>query len=238
MARPSQLPDPRPRSRPAAGLPAVTPRQIVDAAVALTMEHGLEKWTVRQLAAVVQAYPAVVYHHVGSRDAVLAEVLERVVGMLPVPPAELPWRDWFRVLLGELRGVLRRYPGVARRFSLHGPGVRAAGPIIDRGVRLLQEAGFGKESVLTYNLLLGTACQFLAMEDDRAANPEIRAQMSEAYRAVRDRDDQPGLAAMGKLVDDLAANPDQVAGYYAGFYDYAVERTLDGAAARLAVLRG
>ncbi|GGS31305.1 TetR/AcrR family transcriptional regulator [Actinokineospora fastidiosa] len=207
MARPTPT---RPRSRPAAGLPAVTPARIIDAAVALTMEHGLEKWTVRQLAAVVQAYPAVVYHHVGSRDAVLAEVLERVVGMLPVPPEELPWRGWFRVLLGELRGLLSRYPGVARRFALHGPGVRAAAPIVDRGVRLLQEAGFGKESVLTYNLLLVTACQFLAMEDDRAANPEARP----------------------------AENPEQVAGYYASFYDYAIERCLDGAAARLAVLTG
>lgn len=229
MVRPSQLPGTRPRSRPAAGLPAVTPDQIVEAAVALTMKHGLERWTIRQLAGVVQAYPAVVYHHVGGRDAVLAAVLERVVGMLRSPPAELPWRDWFRVLLGELRAVLRRYPGVARRFSLHGPGISAAGPIIDRGVALLRAAGFGEESAPTCNLLLGTACQLLAVEDDREARAATPVGLSAAHRA-----DLPGLVALGAFVDELSASAER----RAGFYDYAVERCLDGAAARLAVLLG
>ncbi|MFJ9841566.1 TetR/AcrR family transcriptional regulator [Kitasatospora sp. NPDC101155] len=237
MASRASIPDSRPRSRWAAGLPAITAEKIVDQALVLTETHGLDNWTVRQLAAAIEAYPAVVYHHVGDREAVVNAVLERVVGMLPVPPTALPWRDWFRVLLSGMRGVLRRYPGVARRLAAHGPGVERAAPIIDRGVTLLQEAGFGKESVLAYNVLLGTACQLMAIEDDREHNPELRARMSQLYAQSRTREDMPGLAAMGAFVHEVSEQPDQLAGFYASFYDYAVERTLDGIAARLEQVR-
>ncbi|SDD10240.1 TetR/AcrR family transcriptional regulator [Actinokineospora iranica] len=212
--------DTRPRSRYAAGLPAITAERIVDEALRLTEEHGLENWTLRQLAAAVEAYPAVVYHHVGDREAVAAAVLDRVAGMIPLPPAALPWRDWFRVLLGELRVVLRRYPGTARRLAARGPGVERAAPIADRGVALLREAGFGTESVLAHTTLLGTACQFIATEDDRGA---------EVHRA--------DPAATGEFAHDIAEHPESVPGFFAGFYDYVVERTLDGMAARLARIR-
>ncbi|MFI6688552.1 TetR/AcrR family transcriptional regulator [Streptomyces sp. NPDC050485] len=237
MAPRASIPDSRPRSRWAAGLPAVTAEKIVDQALILTETHGLDNWTVRQLATAIEAYPTVVYHHVGDREAVVNAVLDRVVGMLPVPPTALPWRDWFRVLLSGLRGVLRRYPGVARRLAAHGPGVERAAPIIDRGVTLLQEAGFGKESVLAYNVLLSTACQLVAIEDDRERSPELRAKMSELYAQSRTREDLPGLAAMGAFVEEVSGQPDQLAGFYASFYDYAVERTLDGIAARLEQIR-
>lgn len=228
----------RPRSRWASGLPAVTPDQIIDAALGLTSQYGLEEWTVRQLANAVQAYPAVVYHHVGDREAVVNAVLERVVMMLPVPPAELPWRDWFRVLLGELRRVLRRYPGTARRLAMHGPAVAGAATLIDRGVRALQDAGFGRESVLAYNVLLSVACQFIAIEDDRERNSAARKQMAEVHGQFRDSTEQPGLAAMASFVHEMAEHPDRVEGFYASFYDYAIQRSLDGVNRRLTELTG
>src|SRR2546427_10928497 len=93
----------RPRSRDAAGLPAVTPEKIISSALELTARHGLDSWTLRQLASAVDAYPAVVYHHVGDREAVVAAVVERVIAMLPVPAADLPWREWFPGLWTEMR---------------------------------------------------------------------------------------------------------------------------------------
>ncbi|SDG28647.1 regulatory protein, tetR family [Sinosporangium album] len=223
----------RPRSRWAAGLPAVTAEQIIDRALELTAEHGLDGWTLRQLAAAIEAYPAVIYHHIGDREAVVLGVLERVVGMMPLPPGDLPWRDWFRVLVGELRTVLRGYPGVAHRLAVYGPTVQGAVPIIDRGVRLLQDAGFGKESVLAYSMILSTACQFVSVEDERRRGAMDRTRMVDVFGEYRDNADMPGLAAMGAFAYELAENPEKIAGYYASLYDYAVERTLDGVAQRL-----
>ena len=60
MSIPSDRSGSRPRSRLAAGLPPITADGIVDAAIQLTVDHGLENWTVRQLAAAVDAYPYLV----------------------------------------------------------------------------------------------------------------------------------------------------------------------------------
>ncbi|MFI5613786.1 TetR/AcrR family transcriptional regulator [Amycolatopsis sp. NPDC051903] len=226
----------RPRSRAAAGLPAVTAEKVVDAAVALTAERGLDNWTLRQLAAAVDAYPAVIYHHVGDRDAVVAAVLDRVVGLLTLPDAGLPWQDWFAELLTELRTVLRAHPGTARRLVLFGPSVDAAARTVDRGIGVLLDAGFGEESVLAYNLLVATACQFVAMEDDRDGTLALRLDNTEEYAKYRDRTDLPGMAAHGRAMQALINDPDLAAGWYGRLYDYAVQRCLDGLTHRLAEL--
>ncbi len=228
--------DSRPRSRAASGRPAVTRDRIVDAALELSAESGLENWTLRQLAAAVDAYPAVVYHHVGDRDTVVVAVLDRVVGELTLPAETLPWRDWFDEFLPTVRTVLRRYPGSARRLALFGPSVAAAVPTMNAGVGRLLAAGFGGEAPFAYNLLLATACQFVAMEDDRESAMALQLDRSEGYAAYRARDDLPGMAALGESVAELVADPDLAAGYYERLYHYAVQRCLDGLELRLTQL--
>ncbi|WP_206796450.1 TetR/AcrR family transcriptional regulator [Amycolatopsis sp. MtRt-6] len=227
----------RPRSRAAAGLPALTADTIVSAATALTAQRGLDNWTLRELARAVEAYPAVIYHHVGDRDAVVNAVVDRVVGLLQLPDERLPWQDWFTELLAGLRAVLRTYPGCARRLALFGPSVKAATRTIDAGIGVLLAAGFGRESVLAYNLLLMTACQFVAMEDDRDGALALRIDNTEEYAAYRERPDLPGMAELGAAMHDLMGDPELASGYYAQLYDYAVRRCLDGLAHRLSELR-
>jgi AcrR family transcriptional regulator len=215
----------------------VTAGSIVSAATALTAQRGLDNWTLRELARAVEAYPAVIYHHVGDRDAVVNAVVDRVVGLIELPREQLPWQEWFTELLAGLRAVLRTYPGCARRLALFGPSVEAATRTIDAGVGVLLAAGFGRESVLAYNLLLMTACQFVAMEDDRDGALALRIDNTEEYATYRERADLPGMAELGAAMHDLMGDPDLASGYYAQLYDYAVRRCLDGLSHRLGELR-
>ncbi|GAA3015976.1 TetR/AcrR family transcriptional regulator [Actinokineospora globicatena] len=146
---------------------AVTPARIVAAALGLTARHGLENWTLRQLSGEIGAYPAVVYHHVGDRESVVAAVLDQVVAELPLPAEDLPWRQWFERLLTDARPVLRRHPGTARRLAVRGDRVPALRELIDRGLAVLRHAGFGDEAVAVNTLLLTHAWQSIATEDDR-----------------------------------------------------------------------
>jgi AcrR family transcriptional regulator len=221
----------KPKSRYAAGLPAITADVVVTAAAELTKQQGLESWTIRALAGEIGVYPTVIYHHVGDREAVVRAVIDRVVGELALPKPDLGWREWFEALLGDLRTVLRRYPGVARRLALYGPMVPSARQFIDRGIQVLAAAGFAGESVLVYNLLLGTACQLVAMEDD--LRQEDRQRAVEYFSQYSDVPDEPGLAAMGLFMRDLLADPAKMAGYRANFYEYAIQRQLDGLQSRL-----
>ncbi|MTD52748.1 TetR/AcrR family transcriptional regulator [Amycolatopsis pithecellobii] len=236
MANSAAVPG-RPRSRDAAGLPAVTPDGIVDAALELTARHGLEDWTLRQLAAAVQAYPAVVYHHVGDRDAVVTAVVNRVIGMFPLPPEDLHWRDWFRSLARELRTVLLRYPGVARRIVVYGVTVLAAAPSIDRGIRVLQQAGFGDESPELYQFLANVICHFVSVEDEQVRHADVRARNLALWSNYRDDQTMPGLAALSASVYTIATDPERRASYFADIFDYSIERCLDGAGVRLDVIR-
>lgn len=235
MANPAAVPG-RPRSRDAAGLPAVTPEVIVAAALELTAVHGLENWTLRQLAGAVQAYPAVVYHHVGDRDAVVGAVVNRVVGMFSLPPGDLPWREWFRRFATDVRAVLTRYPGVARRISVHGVTVWAAAPTIDLGVRILQRAGFGDESPDVFQFLINVICQSIAAEDEQARHAEVRAQNFAAWGSHRDDETMPGLAAVSASVYAVASDPVRRENYFTEVFEYSVERCLDGVAVRLDVI--
>ncbi|QWF78283.1 TetR/AcrR family transcriptional regulator [Amycolatopsis sp. CA-230715] len=223
----------RPRSRSAAGLPAVTPDRVIEAALRLTADNGLESWTLRQLAAAVDAYPAVIYHHVGDRETVARAVVDRVTAMFPLPSGDLTWRRWWEELLPGLREVLRQYPGVARRLSLFGPTAEVAGRTVDTGMRLLLDAGFGEESMMVYSLLIGTAFQLVAVEDDRMGDELTRQRYGRDWQAERGNTGMPGLAAMGKAVHDILESGRD---YLSEMYDFTVERCLDGVEARLGAL--
>ncbi|WP_371624233.1 TetR family transcriptional regulator [Streptomyces sp. NBC_01116] len=222
---------PRRRSRASAGLPPITADKIVDAAVDLTAEHGLDGWSIRQIATRLDVWPGVVAHHVGDRDAVVMAVTDRIVGRIPVPGADVSWRDWFRQLMFEGREVLKQYPGVARRLVVVGPNVPSALATIDAGIKVLQGAGFGSQATEIYRYLLNSAFMLVAVEDDRGNFfPSARADMGRTMAAFAQDKERPGLAAAGAQA--LSRSQD-VAEQDLAFFRLTVERSLDGAEALL-----
>ncbi|MEU0465952.1 TetR/AcrR family transcriptional regulator [Amycolatopsis sp. NPDC006131] len=233
MAKSAPVPG-RPRSRDAAGLPAVTPGRIIDAALELTARHGVESWTLRQLAGAVDAYPAVIYHHVGDRDTVVTAVVDRVIAMYELPPAEMEWRAWWRQFLTNLRLVFMRYPGVARRVALNGPSVEAGGPTVDRAMRTLLGAGFEQdEAAMVCRLLVSQACLFISLEDDQRKAGEVKAQISSGWGEPTADPDLAGLATLSESVHERLADPAKNRDYFGELFDYAVDRVLDGVQVRL-----
>lgn len=221
-------------SRAAAGLPPVTAEAVVDAALRLTAEHGLENWSLRELARLLDVGPRVVYHHVGDRDTVVREVVQRVVAAIPLPPDDLGWRDWFATLLAACRPVLRRHPGVARRLAVLGPAVPAALELMDRGIRTLLDAGFEHGAVAAYRYLLNSALLQLAVEDDRRdLRPHAREELAAILLVHRDSERYPGLALVAADVQERGTDPEDIAEIDAQFYEYAVARALDGVATQI-----
>ncbi|MEU6483283.1 TetR/AcrR family transcriptional regulator [Streptomyces sp. NPDC046887] len=222
---------PRRRSRASAGLPPITAEKIVEAAVELTAERGLDGWSIRQIATRLDVWPGVVAHHVGDREAVVMAVTDRIVGRIPVPGTDVGWREWFSRLTFEGRAILKEYPGVARRLVVVGPTVRSALPTIDAGIRVLQAAGFGDRATDIYRYLLNSAFMLVAVEDDRGSYfPQARAEMGRTMAAFAEDPERPGLAAAGARA--LASSEDP-ADQDLAFFRLTVERSLDGAEALL-----
>lgn len=138
----------------AADLPAIDASLICDAALRLTKEFGIDGWSIRQLAKEIDARPNVINYHVGRREDVVHLVMERVNAEISLPGPCKGWKPWFRLLLGELRRTLRKYPGVARRLAAIGPGLGESNRIINQGIQMLEDAGFNDQSAFAYSILL------------------------------------------------------------------------------------
>lgn len=204
--------------------PPMDAEQIVTAAVRLTRLYSLDQWTIRQLGEELECWPAVIYHHVGDRDAVVAEVVDRVVGMVRPLDDGVPWRQSFEEMLTDLRVTLRGHSGVARWLALNGPVVPEALLGLDRGVRMLAHAGLADEAAIAYTSVLNSALLMIVLEEDwaaRSALDDVREVLAEYQGSTT----HPGLSAMSSFVDawDFDEN-----------YRYGVVRLLDGIAGRLA----
>ena len=92
----------RPRGRP----PELSLAKIVEAALSILDEEGVRELTMRRLAIELGAGVASLYRHVDSRDELLVEVVDKVLGELNAPDEGLPWRQAVEELARELRRVL------------------------------------------------------------------------------------------------------------------------------------
>jgi AcrR family transcriptional regulator len=211
--------------------PPLTPERVVDAAVALTAEHGLDGWTLRDLARALGTWPNTISHHVGDREALVDAVVQRVVARISNPPATLSWDAWFRRLLHDARDVVGAHTGVARRLARDGATVPAALPIMDRGIGLLVAAGFGDRAPVAYAALLNTAMLLVALDDDRALAGHARGDAAAALLAMpAPTEAGAGWAAMQPWLQAWTTDADA---NRLDLFDYTIEALLAGLASTL-----
>ncbi|UMP01307.1 TetR/AcrR family transcriptional regulator [Amycolatopsis sp. EV170708-02-1] len=225
-------------SRQAAQLPPIKPEHIIEAAVKLTRAHGLDGWTIRQLAAALEVWPRVIDYHVGDREAVMHGVLEHVVAQIPVPSTETPWQDWFRRSLHDARPILRRHRGTARRIVVLGPVVSTVASSLDAGVGALLRAGFAHHALDTYRYLANTAFMLVSVEDERDDFPDARARNNQFLASYRDDRDRPGLATAALIASERQSDRAAIERQEEDFYTLTIERCIAGAEAHLRELIG
>ena len=94
--------------------------QICQAALRIVDEGGLQELTMRRLADELGTGPASLYRHVPSRDDLLVEVADLVLGELGAPDPALHWRDAVEQLAHALRRLLVGHRGLVV-ISSHAP---------------------------------------------------------------------------------------------------------------------
>ncbi|NIH82179.1 TetR/AcrR family transcriptional regulator [Amycolatopsis viridis] len=200
----------------------ITEDAIITAAVELTRDKGLDDWSMRDLAKVLGVYPAVIHHHMGNRATVATAVVDRVLAEYQqLPEEDLPWQDWWRGFLTNLRAVFVQFPGTARHVATHGPSRAFADSIVDCAMRTLLAAGFERdEAAMVCRILVSQACLFTTLQDDQR-----RASKATDHRADAGVTDRP-------------TSPEENPGYFRALFDYAIDRMLDGVEARRTATSG
>ncbi len=119
--------------------------RVLEGAVALADELGMEGFTIRKLAAAIDVKPMTIYHHVPNKEAIVDGMVDRVFAEIELPPSGLGWKEAMRQRARSARAVLARHPWApALMESRTNPGP-ATLTHHDAVLRCLREAGFTLE---------------------------------------------------------------------------------------------
>ncbi|WP_326953861.1 TetR/AcrR family transcriptional regulator [Amycolatopsis sp. NBC_01286] len=134
-------PEPRSRrDRPAKA--ALTRQGIIDTALGILRDEGLEKVTMRRVAAALDSGHASLYVYVRNTEDLHAQILDVLLGELqPSVTGPGTWRDRVKGLLSGYGQLLMRYPGIARMALSTQPSGPNYLALVDTVLALLQEGG-------------------------------------------------------------------------------------------------
>jgi TetR/AcrR family tetracycline transcriptional repressor len=131
------------RRRPRAG--GLSAARIVDAALDILREDGLDALTVRTVADRLGTSSASLYRHIASREELIALIVDHVLGDIRVEATGRGWRADVEALMRELRRVILEQPlppSAARTRSTYGPNMLR---LIDAALGLFLRAGLADE---------------------------------------------------------------------------------------------
>ena len=120
---------------------------MVDRAIALVDQSGLDTLTIRKLATELGVTPMALYWHFRSKDELLDGLAERLWSEIDLSvDRSAPWTEQMRALLESLLRVLRAHPA-APQLLLHGKTLesRAALDATELTLDILLTAGFSPE---------------------------------------------------------------------------------------------
>lgn len=165
----------------------LTRRAVVEAALALADEEGLEAVTIRRLARRLGVTPMALYWHFRNKD----ELLEGVAALLFEAAdlsvdASASWQDQLRALLGSLLGVLRAHPSAAILLSTRTvsseSGLRATEAMLD----ILRRGGFSPaEATQVARHALSTITNLVSGEPGVVVRDESGEELDARRRARR-----------------------------------------------------
>jgi AcrR family transcriptional regulator len=130
--------------------------EILDAAVAIADQHGLEAVSMRAVADQVGVTPMALYPHIGSKAELLAAMQGRVLSELLPIQAGTDWRDQLRRLAHASRGLAKRHPWVGSLMFSRPSVAPDAVRVTDAIYQALLDAGVPAADVPRLERLLTT----------------------------------------------------------------------------------
>jgi len=120
----------------------LTQGRIAAAALALLERDGLDRFSMRRVAAELDVGAMTLYGYFRSKDELLDAAVDLASAEIALPPSGGTWQEQLRSLVTEMLRVLRAYP-VAHH-------IRARGPMLSSGALRSTEAGL--------SILVGAGC--------------------------------------------------------------------------------
>ena len=137
--------------------PQIDRAAILDAAMELADERGLEAVTMHAVAQRLSVTPMALYRHVDGKQALLDGLVERLLTSYPLPRADAPWRGRLTATAEAVRATAKRHPAVFP-LLLTRPAVTPAARVVRDCVQAaLREAGLPADEATRAERLVSTA---------------------------------------------------------------------------------
>lgn len=159
----------------------LTRARVVTAAVEITDRYGLEALSFRRLAAELGVTPMSLYKHVNGKQELMAEIRERMLSEVVLPPRGdgSCWTRELRDVLLATLAALRRHSAIAP-LALSGLLDGEAGlELCERLLGLLLKAGFGPEQAAQLSPFVSSAVIGLVTMRPAEKNPLAGNQFGE-----------------------------------------------------------
>lgn len=166
--------------------PPLTTDAVVVAARRLIEAKGVEACSMRTLVATLGVQAPALYRRIGSKEALLALVLDHVMGDL-APPPDGPWQDQLAELMRRLRGLFARKPRLAALFAVSTPSGPNALRFIAAASAPLRRAGFSDaQASFAITALTTHVIGFTFLAASRSSGP-VQRQIQATLRRQRAR---------------------------------------------------
>ena len=187
------------RERPAK--PALTRQGIIDVALTILHDEGLNKVTMRRIAEALDTGPASLYVYVRDTADLHAQILDALLTAITGSfPTEGTWRDRLKQLLTHYMLVLFQYPEIARMTLTTHPSGSNYLALVERILALLKEGEMpDREAAWTVDLLLLYATANAAEHSTRQSSAQAADEDSALFAviATADADIYPHIARLG-----------------------------------------
>lgn len=149
------------------GHPVIDARIIVEEALKLLDEVGVERLSMRRLADRTGVKAASLYWHVKNKDELLDLLADEICARVREPVPDLPWREKIATLVCEIRRVSSEHRDAALILARTSPTGPNRLRLADTMLEILAEAGFLPRQAAWASLLLTDYAAHFTAEEDR-----------------------------------------------------------------------
>lgn len=136
--------------------PPLSRARVLDAAIRVADQGGLEALTMRRLGAELDVEAMSLYKHVDGKDDILDGMVDTVIAAIDVPEPGTEWRDAMRRRASSARSVLLRHSWAIALFEARGLNSAVTIGYADTILGCLREGGFDAEDAAHAFVLLDT----------------------------------------------------------------------------------
>jgi AcrR family transcriptional regulator len=177
-----------PERRRRRGREPLTREAIVQAALRLLDEHGLDELSMRRLADELDTGPASLYWHVGSKDGLLELIFDHVIGEVEIPAPEPDrWQEQLKAVARAGRAMILGHRDIVRISVGRIPMGPNALRVSDGILGILRAGGVPDELAVIAHHLLFAIINGFTLDETTDLGVEVEGPVDEqAANAARD----------------------------------------------------